>query len=153
MSKEELARRVEEMQTRADRACPVVLTSANLTPHLMLLRAEGDSSRDGGLDLEFRNASGKSIDSMEFSVQILARKSIYDLAATRIHLDLAAYGARSADETFAQLRHLSLPEGMNPSIVESVTLKQVFYEDGTVWTAKNDSFCGLGPDRMLAIAR
>jgi hypothetical protein len=153
ISKEELAHRIEQMQKMADRACPVVLTSANLTPHLLLLRAGGDAGKDGGLDLEFRNASGKSIFSMELAVQILAKKSIYDLAATRIHLDLTAYGARSADETFAQLRHLALPEGMNPSIVESVTLKQVFYEDGTVWTAKNDSFCGLGSDRMLSIAR
>jgi hypothetical protein len=152
LSKEELARRVEEMQKRADQACPVVLTSASLTPHLMLLHAGSDSSKDGGLDLEFRNASGKSIYSMEFSVEILAKKSVYDLAATRLHLDLTAYGARSADETFAQLRHLSLPEGTHPSVVESVTLKQVFYEDGTVWTAKDDA-CGIGPDRMMAIAR
>jgi hypothetical protein len=137
----------------SERNCPVVLTSASITPYLRLLRTGADPGKAGGLDLEFRNASGKSIDSMEFSVEILAKQSKYDLAASRIHLDLTAYGGRSVDDTFAQLRHLALPEGTHPSLVESVTLKQVFYEDGTVWTAKDDSACGIGPDRVMAIAR
>ena len=153
ISEEDLGHKMRQMLNQVDGSCPVVLTSASLSPYLLLLRSGGNDGRQGGLDLEFRNTSGKSIYSMDFSVEILAKKSKYDLAATRISLDLTVYGARSADETFAQLRHLSLPQAMHPSTVESVTVRQVFYEDGTVWTAREGSFCGLGPNRMMAIAR
>jgi hypothetical protein len=49
----------EELGKTTDRIkgnCPVVLTSAGLTPYLMLLRTSGDAANNGGLDLEFRNA-------------------------------------------------------------------------------------------------
>src|SRR5579862_8114326 len=111
-------------------SCPLVLTSAWLTPRLQLLRSS-DASGGNGLDLEFRNASGKEIRSMELSATILVKKSVYDLGyLPPVHLDLTAYGTRTIDSAFAQLRRLSLPTEMHPALVESVRLEQVTFEDG-----------------------
>ena len=112
-------------------SCPVVLTSAWMTPHLMLL----DTARDptaNGIDLEFNNISGKEIRLMQFSAQLLVKKSMYDLGyLPPIHVHLTADGTRTLDETFAQFRHLSLPEGIHPTLVQAVTLEQVTFEDGS----------------------
>jgi hypothetical protein len=133
--------------------CPVVLTSAGLTPYLMLLHTSGETANNGGLDLEFRNASGKEIRSMEFSAEILVKKSIYDLDPLRIHLHLTAYGTASIDKAFAQFRHLSLPQQIHPSMVERLTLEQVTFVDGSIWTSRNDSYCGFAPSQTLPVAR
>ena len=134
--------------------CPVVLTSAWLTPYLMLLRAGSAPLDDsGGIDLRFRNASGKEIRSMEFDAVFLAKKSIYDINGVKITLHLAATGTDSIDDTFEHLRHLSLPERTNPVLVDNVTLEQVTFADGSVWTAKSDGFCGFAPSQTLPVAR
>ena len=134
-------------------SCPVVLTSAWLSPYLMLLDTAGGSAGNG-LDLEFHNTSGKEIRSMELSAHIQVKKSVYDLdylPPIRVHL--TAYGSRSIDETFAELRHLSLPEAIHPTLVEGVTLEQVTFEDGSVWSVGSGQYCGLKPERTLPIAR
>lgn len=143
--------------------CPVVLTSAWLTPRLQLLKS-GDTSSGGsasggladgnGIDLEFRNASGKGIRSIELSATILVKKSIYDLGyLPPVHLSLTAYGTRNIDSAFGELRRLTLPGEMHPALVDSVRLEQVAFEDGSVWSPANDQFCGLKPDPMRSIAR
>ena len=143
---------LQKMMDRLNQAnCPVVLTSAGLTPYLMLLRT--DSANNGGLDLEFHNASGKEIRSMEFSVEILVKESIYDLNSLRVHLHLTAYGTTGVDNAFAQLRHLSLPEQIHPTMVERVTLEEVNFADGSTWTSRNDSYCGFAPNQMLPVTR
>ena len=147
----------KELQKTMDRVnqakCPVVLTSASLTPHLMLLKTSADSPGNG-VDLEFRNTSGKEIRLMEFSARILVKRSIYDLDyQPAIHLYLTAYGTQSVDATFAQLRHLPLPEGIHAGLVEGVTLEQVAFEDGSVWTPTNNDYYGISPNQMLPVAR
>ncbi|MBV8438783.1 MAG: hypothetical protein JOY95_14860 [Silvibacterium sp.] len=133
--------------------CPVVLASAWLAPRLQLLKS-GDASGGNGLDLEFRNASGKEIRSIELSATILVKKSIYDLGyLPPVHLHLTAYGTQNIDSAFAELRRLSLPEEMHPALVDGVRLEQVTFEDGSVWSPENDQFCGLKPDPMRSIAR
>ena len=134
-------------------SCPVVLTSARITPYLMLLETASD--RPGNtLDLEFRNASDKEIRSLKFSARIFVKKSIYDLDyQPAIQLHLTTYGTRSLDETFAQLRRLSLPESIHPTLVEGVTLEQVTFADGSVWSAKDHDRCGITPGQMLNVVR
>jgi len=148
---------IDQLQKMMDRVtqanCPVVLTSAWLAPRLQLLRST-DTSGGNGIDLEFRNASGKEIRSMELSANILVKKSIYDLNyLPSVRLHLTATGIQTIDSAFAQLRRLSLPSEMHPSLVEGVTLEQVTFEDGSVWSPKNDQYCGLKPDAMRSIAR
>jgi len=133
--------------------CPVVLTSAWLAPRLQLLKSGGEVDGNG-IDLEFRNASGKEIRSMELSATILVKKSIYDLGSLPLlHLDLTAYGTRNIDSAVDELRRLTLPTRIHPALVDSVRLEQVSFEDGSVWSPKTGQYCGLTPDPMRSIAR
>ena len=133
--------------------CPVVLTSAWLAPRMQLLKS-GDASDGNGIDLEFHNASGKAIRSMELSATILVKRSIYDLGyLPPVNLQLTAFGTRNIDSAFDELRRLTLPTEMHPALVDSVQLEQVTFEDGSVWSPKTDQSCGLAPDPMRSIAR
>lgn len=146
----ELEKKIQRM-TQAE--CPVVLTSAWLAPRLQLLKS-GDDPDANGIDLEFRNASGKAINSMQLSATILVKKSIYDLGyLAPAHLSLTAYGSRNIDAAFAELRRLTLTTQMHPVLVDSVRLEQVTFEDGSVWSPATDQYCGLKPDPMRSIAR
>jgi hypothetical protein len=153
ISKEELQQKLEEMTGRMSAAgCPVTFTSAALTPYLMLTHTESERTLNGGLDLGYRNSSGKEIYSMNLNLHILAKKSVYDLAGTDIVLPLTVYGGKSADMTVSELRHLRLPQGVHPAVISSIDLQQVFFEDGTVWMAKNSSGCSFSPNGAQVIA-
>lgn len=151
------AARLKELQKMMDRVneanCPVALTSAWLTPRLMLLDTSSGSTGNS-LDLEFRNTSGKPIRSMELSARILVKRSIYDLNyLPPLHVYLTSYGTKSVDSTFAELRHLSLPEGIHPALIDGVTLEQVTFEDGSVWASRGDQYCRFSPNQSLPVAR
>ena len=145
---------LDRMMDRISHAnCPVVLTSAWLAPRLQQVRSDQDPGGNG-IDLEFQNASGKAIRSMELSATILVKKSIYDLGyLPPVRLSLTAYGTRNIDSTFAELRRLSLPTEMHPALVESIRLEQVTFDDGSLWSSTADQYCGLTPDPMRSIAR
>ncbi|MBB6146338.1 hypothetical protein HNQ77_004310 [Silvibacterium bohemicum] len=142
------AQAVQEIQRRpltTQEGCPVVLTSAGLAPYLMFLREGGDEGGSGGIDLQFRNASGKAIGSMEFTAHLIAKQSKYDLGGSSVFLNLTAYGSRSVDSTFTELRRLSLPENIHPVIVEDIALRQVIFEDGSAWAPAKDRRCSFSP--------
>jgi hypothetical protein len=130
----------------------VELTSAWLTPRLQLLKS-GDASGGNGIDLEFLNASGKEIRSMELSATILVKKSIYDLNyLPPMHLHLIATGTQTIDSAFAQFHRLSLPTAIHPALVQDLTLQQVTFADGSVWTGTGDQHCGFRPGQSLPVA-
>jgi hypothetical protein len=137
--------------------CPVVLTSASLSPYMMLLRANGggayDPAAQGGVDLEFRNASGKEIRSMPLQAEFLAKKSIYDLQADKITMFLTVYGTGDVDAAIEHPRHLSLQSPNHPVALNRVTLKQVIFDDGSVWAARQNNACGMSPNSMLRVAQ
>jgi hypothetical protein len=153
LSKEDLEKNVQAIIDRADQAgCPVKLTSAGLTPYLLLLRTSTNApATQGGLDLQFENASGKEIRSMEFDARFLAKKSIYDLKAEKIDLHLTASGTSSIDKTFDHLRHLPLPERTNPVMLSTVMLEQVTFSDGSVWAPANDNYCGISANQTVRV--
>jgi hypothetical protein len=62
----------KDMERAMQGNCPVVLTSAWLAPRLQLLKS-GDATDGNGIDLEFRNASGKEIRSLDLSATILVK--------------------------------------------------------------------------------
>jgi PHD/YefM family antitoxin component YafN of YafNO toxin-antitoxin module len=92
MSKAQFQQKLQELTDRMNQVgCPVVLTSAQMTPYLLLLKASPNSSdapvdlgRGPGIDLGFRNASGKEIHSIALDAEFLAKQSIYDLRAERL---------------------------------------------------------------------
>lgn len=150
LTKEEL--QLQEELDRVDQLnCPVVFVRANLTPYLMLTQSQARQPGNGGLDLGFTNSSGRSIFRINFTVHILARKSVYDLEAKDIALDLSAGGSQSADSALSELRHLELPQSIHPALISSVILQQVFFEDGTVWTAKNSGTCNFSPNGSVEV--
>jgi hypothetical protein len=137
--------------------CPVVLTSASLSPYMMLLRANGGGTYDpaakGGLDLGFRNTSGKEIRSMQLQAEFLAKKSIYDLQADKITMFLTVYGTGDIDTSIEHPRHLSLQSSNHPVALNGVTLKQVVFDDGSTWTARQNKTCGMTPNSLLRVAQ
>jgi hypothetical protein len=150
---DELQRQVRALVDRVEqRGCPVMLTSAGLTPHFMLVRREAEDGDAGGLDLEFHNASGKAIRVLELSVHVLVRRSVYDLGATSAYFPMTASGTKSADKTVSELRHLAFPQGVHPARVADIALRQVVFEDGTVWSPASGNSCGYSPDGALQIA-
>ena len=126
--------------------CPVVLTSAEMTPYLMLLRASGGPATQGGLDLKFRNASGKEIQSMALQAEFLAKKSIYDLRTDKLEVHLTAQGTRDMNDALDHLRHLPLPERSHPVMLNRIQLEQVTFTDGSIWTPVKDDACGFSPN-------
>jgi hypothetical protein len=144
---------LQAAMARADQSgCPVTLTSAGLTPYLMLLRTStGAPPAHGGLDLQFRNTSGKEIRSMQFEAEFLAKKSIYDLQAYKIGMHLTATGTSNIDKTFDHLRHLPLPQRTYPVILNTIMLEQVTFIDGSVWSPAKDNNCVMSPNGELQI--
>jgi hypothetical protein len=66
---------------------------------------------------------------------------------------LTAYGTQNLDSAFDELRRLTLPSNLHPAVVDGVRLEQVTFADGSVWSPRNNQFCGLSPDPMRSIAR
>lgn len=151
LTKEELQLQ-EAIEVIGQENCPITFVRANLTPYLMLTQSETRQPANGGLDLGFLNSSGRNIFQINFTVHVLARKSVYDLDAKDIALELSVGGSRSTDRTLSELRHLVLPQSIHPAVISSVELQQVFFEDGTVWTAKDSSGCSFSPNGAQAIA-
>jgi hypothetical protein len=152
----QLQLRMQRLAAGSQEGCPVVLTSTNLSPYMMLLRAGGgngtyDPVAQGGVDLEFRNASGKEIRSMQLQAEFLAKKSIYDLQTEKITMLLTVYGTGDADATVEHSRHLALQSSNHPVALNRVTLKQVVFDDGSMWAARQDNACGTAPNSLLRV--
>ena len=157
LSKQQLEQKLQEMSDRENQAgCPVLLTSAQIAPYLMLLRnstgfADASQPRDPNLDLNFRNASGKAIRSIQFDAEFLTKKSIYDLQAAKIDLHLTTNGTTSLDKTLDHLRHLPLAQRPHPIALDKLTLEQVTFADGSIWSPAKDNHCGYSPNREWEI--
>jgi hypothetical protein len=152
MPKAEFQQKFQQLTDRINQAgCPVVLTSAEMTPYLMLLRASGGPATQGGLDLRFRNTSGKEIQSIELGAEFLAKKSIYDLRTDKLEVHLTAQGTRDINDAFDHLRHLPLPERSHPVMLNRIQLEHVTFTDGSIWTPVRDDACGFSPNRAQEI--
>jgi hypothetical protein len=129
--------------------CPVDLVSATIdTParYLPVTTPEADS---GSLDLTFRNASDRRIESAALKVQVKAKKSIYDLDAYTLTTHLEISGI---DVTSGQLsRRLPLPV---PAFgVAQVVLERVTYAAGSTWSPKAGNGCRLDGQALARVAR
>lgn len=146
----------DQMAGGRQSGCPVVLTGAGLTPYILRLTSATDATGEvGGVDLEFRNASGKAIRSIEFLAEIRIKRSILDLdylpQPVEVRLQVMTTGTIVVDENFSQLRHLALPKMRYPTLLSSVSPEQVTFADGSVWVPKTDDACGFSPSRTLQV--
>lgn len=115
---------LQKMSTQA--GCPVVFTDVALhrKAHMMLVK-QGTSSGDD-LAFQYENKSGKEIQSISVSAELNVKKSVYDLDATTLTLNMTLTGHEAAE---------TLPLSVLAYGLNRVTLEQVAYTDGTVWDA------------------
>ncbi|WP_158748233.1 hypothetical protein [Acidobacterium sp. S8] len=116
--------------------CPVSFTTVALETKARLMPVQVGQPQDGSLSFEYRNQSGKKIQSIAVRVELLMKKSVYDLDATPIALNMMLAG-NGAVET--------LPLAIRAYGLTRVNLQQVTYSDGTIWTAGDKLHCGYAP--------
>jgi len=142
-----------QIQAMLDRqnqtGCPVVFKGATLSDRNragVFPVASGDSLPTPALNLRFENASGKSIRSVEVSVRVTGKADKYQLDASTFTFQLTFSGTDAVDRAAEQLRQIPLPRPMYPYGMSQVSLNQVFFTDGSSWTAAGHSNCSFsGP--------
>jgi hypothetical protein len=142
----DLTSRPQSSQT----GCPVVLTNASLNTKAHYMPAAGKSGSAGGngdLSLQFRNMSGKQIQSVGIVAELNVKRSVYDLDATAIQLHLMLTGTGSLDKNSDLSR--MVPLTVAAFGLGRISVEQVNYSDGTVWNAASTNNCSLEADGGL----
>lgn len=146
-----------QFQAAMDRAnqvgCPVHLTSA--TPdargHLLLAAGDSASGNRGGIDVEYRNFSGKPIRSLEVAAYLKVKQNKYQLDSTTDVLHLSLHG--TAEVSQSEQIFQSIPLDAFLYGINRVELEKVTYRDGSVWTPPHNASCSIdGPSGMKQIA-
>jgi hypothetical protein len=147
------AARVEGLRLQAeplsppDRAgCPLTLTSAQLNwPPSYLPVTTAQKVTQPSLALGFRNSSGKAIRSVGVTARFLGKTSVYQLDASSVDVRISFAGADGAKRAAEQLRQLQfqVPDKTHLYGVTRVSLAQVLFADGTLWTPFGHGDCSL----------
>jgi hypothetical protein len=116
--------------------CPVVFTEVALSRNAHYLPVKQAVSSGGNLDFQYKNESGKQIQSISIEVEIKAKRSLYDLDAMQVIADMVI----TDNSTEEPLPPLGYVYG-----IDHLTLERVRYADGTVWDAPKQSACHFGP--------
>ncbi|HYK35076.1 hypothetical protein [Alloacidobacterium sp.] len=104
--------------------CPVAFTNVDLKQNARYMPVEQSAEADDSLVFNYKNQSGKQIKSIEVHVVLYVKPSIYDLDAITATRDMTLSGHSGE----------ALPLNLFAYGVVRVTLEQVNYADGTVWT-------------------
>jgi hypothetical protein len=114
--------------------CPVVFTKISFqrAAYYLPVMQYHPGSSSGDLDFQYKNQSSKTILSISVSVELTAKRSLYDLDAIPVTIDMVLTGTRTA----APLPPLGYVYSVNHA-----TLERVQYADGTVWSAGNQNVC------------
>ncbi|MFP5229038.1 MAG: hypothetical protein ACLGXA_15580 [Acidobacteriota bacterium] len=124
--------------------CPVMLSSAHLNwPASYLPVTSAEKVTEPNLALGFQNSSGKAIRSVTITARFLGKQSVYQLDASAFDLRLTFSGIDGADQAADQLREIRLPAKMYAYGVTRVSLEQVLFADGNVWTSLGHGNCRL----------
>ena len=111
--------------------CPIVFTDVALKTQARYMPVRDEADPDNSLAFKYKNQSGKQIQSIEIRVELKVKRSIYDLDTTTITRDMTLTGD-TAD---------TLPVNAIVYSLGRVTLQQVNYEGGKVWTPKATNTC------------
>jgi hypothetical protein len=112
--------------------CPVAFTDVALRREARYMPVKQDATSDNSLAFKYKNQSGKLIDSIVIRVELTVKWSIYDLDAITITRYVTLTGT---SEEVLPLKNL-LMYGLG-----SVTLEQVTYVGGDVWTPGANRNC------------
>ncbi|HEX3435206.1 MAG TPA: hypothetical protein VHT24_00445 [Pseudacidobacterium sp.] len=113
-------------QTNPQSSCPVVFTNVALKSHATYLPVQTGASSSGNLGFDYKNLSGKEIQSIAMNVELTTKKSLYALDATPVTIKMLLTG----NSIEAALPQVGYVYGIG-----SVTLEGVAYTDGTTWNA------------------
>jgi hypothetical protein len=146
-----------QLQSAFDRVnqagCPVHLTSASpdARGHLVLAAGKSGDKDRGGIDLEYRNYSGKPIRSIEVAAYLKVKQNKYQLDSTTDVLHLTLHGTSDVSQSEQILE--SVPLDVFLYGINRVELEKVSYADGTSWTPPRGSYCSIdGGSGMKQIA-
>jgi hypothetical protein len=112
--------------------CPVAFTDVSLETKAHFMPVRQDTAPDGNLRFQYKNQSGKEIQSISVRAELKVKKSVYDLDATTITLNMTLTG-KSAEET--------MPLTLRAYGLSRITLEQVSFTDGTIWNADIKNTC------------
>jgi hypothetical protein len=120
--------------------CPVELTSAKLNwPASYLPVTSAENVTQPNLALGFKNSSGKPIRAVTITARFLGKQNVYQLDASAIDLRLTFSGVDATDH----LREIRVPAKMYAYGVTRVSLEQVLFADGSLWTPFGHGSCSL----------
>lgn len=121
-----------EHTSQSQVGCPVAFTSVSLENkvHMMLVN-QYDPASNSSLSFQYKNRSNKQIQSVAVQVELRIKRSIYDLDTNTLMINLTLTGNETS----------KLPLTTRAYGLGRVTLQQVTYTDGTIWTASEKSPC------------
>jgi uncharacterized protein GlcG (DUF336 family) len=138
---------------RNQTGCPLYMESASVAPNAGYLPVTAQQRQDGALNLHFRNQSGKAIAAASITARVNVKTNVYDLDAHPLEMRLTLSGTESLDTTLDQIQHIVLPKHVYLFGVARVTLDQVTFADGSLWTAQpRNNTCrtsGAGIDQIV----
>lgn len=111
--------------------CPVAFTEVALKTQARYMPVQYEAGPDNSLAFEYKNKSGKKVESILVRVELTVKRNIYDLDATTI----TRYMTLTEDSSQV------LPLNLITYAVGPVTLEQVTYTDGDTWTPGTNKNC------------
>jgi hypothetical protein len=112
--------------------CPVTFTDVALKRDAHYMPIKQGEATDNSLDFRYKNQSGKQIESISVRVELKVKRNIYDLDAITITRYMTLTG--NSGEVLPLKSLLTYGLG-------SVTLEQVSYVGGDVWTPSTNKNC------------
>jgi hypothetical protein len=134
--------------------CPLYMESASVDSRAGYLPVTARDAQNGVLNLRFRNQSGKAMASVGVTARVNLKTNIYALDAHTVELRLNFAGTRNLDREEPQGIQIGLPPHAYLFGVARVTLDQVTYADGSVWSAPaSNNTCRTAGGSLAGIAQ
>ena len=111
--------------------CPIAFTDVSLKASARIMPVHAEMEPASSLAFQYRNQSGKDIRSITVRAELQIKRSVYDLDSITIARDL----------TLTEDGAETLPLHLITYGLGTVTLEQVAFADGTIWSATTDNGC------------
>jgi hypothetical protein len=123
--------------------CPVAFTNVVFKQNARYMPVKLEPVPESSLEFNYKNLSGKQIESISVRVELRAKRSVYDLDAVTLTRDMTLTGHSG------EVLPLSFPAY---GLVR-VTLEQVTYAGGDVWTPTKHADCSYQNNGLYPLIR
>lgn len=133
--------------------CPVVLTSASVTPRGRMMPVAQWTQDDGSLWLQFQYQSRLPIQSVSATAHLKVKTDEYALNARDLEIPLTFSSTVEMDRPGQHSLKFALPQNLYLYGVVRVSLESVTFTTGQVWRPAPADRCGVngnGLDRVEA---